>query len=335
MTVSDFALVVFAGVLNGSFAVPMKWMRSWAWENIWLAWSAIGLLILPLGLTAITVPGLVNVYLRSEPMILLAVFCSGLLWGISQVLFGLGIERIGIGLGFAIVISLAAVTGSLVPLLFYTHAENDLLWPRLAAGILVVLAGVGLCSYASTLKGKSAGETSSRSARLGLFLCVGAGIGGAMINVGMVAGARIASFAAENGAQQVNQTNAVWLPLLSAGFIATAAYCALLLTKRGRWRQFWAPRTTFYWGLALIMALCWFGSVELYGIGAARLGQAGPVLGWPVFLSSSIVTANVWGAATGEWRHSAARAKKLMCAGIGVLMTAMFIIAIAHGSFRK
>ena len=122
-----------------------------------------------------------------------------------------------------------------------------------------------------------------------------------MINVGMVAGARIASFAAENGAQQVNRTNAVWLPLLFAGFIATAAYCALLLTKRGRWRQFWAPRTTFYWGLALIMALCWFGSVELYGIGAAKLGQAGPVLGWPVFLSSSIVTANVWGAATGEW----------------------------------
>jgi len=139
MTVSDFALVVFAGVLNGSFAVPMKWMHNWAWENIWLAWSAIGLLILPLGLTAITVPGLVNVYLRSERMILLVVFCSGLLWGISQVLFGLGIERIGIGLGFAIVISLAAVTGSLVPLLFYTHAENDLLWPRLAAGILLYL----------------------------------------------------------------------------------------------------------------------------------------------------------------------------------------------------
>jgi L-rhamnose-H+ transport protein len=331
MTGSGFALVVFAGVLNGSFAVPMKWMRSWAWENVWLAWSAIGLLLLPLGLTVITVPGLVNVYLRSEPMILLAVFCSGLLWGISQVLFGLGIERIGIGLGFAIVISLAAVTGSLVPLLFYTHAENNFLWSRLAVGILFVLAGVTLCSYASTLKGDS-GETSIRNARLGLFLCVGAGIGGAMINVGMVAGARIANFAAEKGAREVNQTNAVWLPLLFAGFIATAVYCALLLTKRGRWRQFWAPRTTFYWGLALIMALCWFGSVELYGIGAAELGQAGPVLGWPVFLSSSIVTANIWGAATGEWHHSAARAKKLMCAGIGVLMMAMFIIAIAHGS---
>jgi hypothetical protein len=87
-----------------------------------------------------------------------------------------------------------------------------------------------------------------------------------------------------------------------------------------------------YWWLALIMALCWFGSVELYGISAARLGQAGPVLGWPVFLSSSIATANVWGAATGEWHHSAARAKRLMSAGIGVLITAMFTIALAHAS---
>ena len=80
------------------------------------------------------------------------------------------------------------------------------------------------------------------------------------------------------------------------------------------------------------MALCWFSSVELYGISAARLGQAGPVLGWPVFLSSSIATANVWGAVTGEWHHSAARAKKLMSAGIGVLIAAMFTIALAHAS---
>ncbi|MFL6465093.1 MAG: L-rhamnose/proton symporter RhaT [Bryobacteraceae bacterium] len=329
---SGFALVVIAGALNGSFAVPMKRTPNWAWENVWLAWSAIGLLILPLGLTVTTVPDIMSVYLRSEPMTLLVVFASGLVWGISQILFGLGINRIGIGLGFAIVISLAAATGSLVPLLLYpTHAANTFVWPRLAAGILLVLAGVGFCSYASKLK-EHASEASIHNARSGLFLCVSAGIGGAMINVGMVAGARIADLAAKNGARPVNQTNAIWLPLLFAGFVATAAYCTLLLTKRGHWQQFWASQTIFYWVLALIMALCWFGSVELYGIAAARLGQAGPVLGWPVFLSSSIATANIWGAATGEWRNTAVQAKRLMLAGVGVLMVAMFITAIAHRS---
>lgn len=306
----------------------MKRMHGWAWENVWLAWSAIGLLLLPLGLAVTTVPGLADIYLRSDPPILFAVLGSGFLWGVSQLLFGLGIERIGIGLGFAVVISLAAVTGSLAPLLLDTHTQNTFVGSRLASGIFLVLAGVGLCSYASTLKAH-AGETSRRNARLGLFLCVGAGIGGAMINVGMVAGGRIANFAAENGAQQVNRTNAVWLPLLFAGFVATAAYCAWLLTKRGGWQRFWASETIFYWGFALVMAICWFGSVELYGIGAARLGVAGPVLGWPVFLSSSIATANVWSAATGEWNDSALRAKRLMCAGIGVLMIAMFVTAFA------
>jgi L-rhamnose-H+ transport protein len=328
---TSFALIILAGALNGSFAVPMKWTRGWAWENIWLAWSAIGLLILPLALTVITIPQMMSVYLRSEPIVLLAVFSSGLVWGISQVLFGLGIERIGIGLGFAIVISLAAVAGSLAPLLFYSYAENIFIWSRLAAGIILVLAGVGLCSYASTLKRKP-GEVSSRNTKLGLFLCIGAGIGGAMINVGMVAGTRVADYAAKNGAREVNRTNAIWLPLLFAGFVSTAVYCASLLTRRDGWRHLWATGTGFYWWLALIMALCWFGSVELYGISAARLGQAGPVLGWPVFLSSSIATANVWGAITGEWRHSGARAKTLMSAGIGVLMAAMFAIALARVS---
>jgi L-rhamnose-H+ transport protein len=275
---SGFGFVILAGALNGSFAVPMKWTRNWPWENVWLAWSTIGLLILPFTVTVISVPGLVSVYLRSEPAILLAVCCSGLVWGVSQVLFGLGIDRIGIGLGFAIVISLAAVTGSLVPLLFYTQTGSTFVWWRLIAGILLVLAGVGLCSYASAFKAKE-GAVSAGNARLGLLLCIGAGIGGAMINVGMVAGARIIDLAAENGARQVNRTNAVWLPLLFAGFVATAVYCALLLIKRGGWRRFWAPQSALYWGLALVMALCWFGSVELYGIAAARLGQIGPTLG--------------------------------------------------------
>ncbi len=28
-------LTVLAGVMNGSFPLPMRYMHKWAWENIW------------------------------------------------------------------------------------------------------------------------------------------------------------------------------------------------------------------------------------------------------------------------------------------------------------
>jgi hypothetical protein len=151
-----------------------------------------------------------------------------------------------------------------------------------------------------------------------------------MINVGMVAGGRLAELAADRGARPLDRTNAIWLPLLFAGFASTAVYCAFLLSRHGRWRDFWAPQAIWYWLLALVMAICWFGSVEIYGVGAAKLGPAGPILGWPIFLCSSITTANFWGAVTGEWRHTAPRPKQLVFAGIATLVISIFVIAVAR-----
>ena len=42
-------LVFVGGVLNGSFAAPMKRLSAWQWENIWLVYSLVGLLVLSVG----------------------------------------------------------------------------------------------------------------------------------------------------------------------------------------------------------------------------------------------------------------------------------------------
>ncbi|MBU4211920.1 MAG: hypothetical protein L6437_11615 [Kiritimatiellae bacterium] len=57
-----FALAVAAGVLNGSFALPMKRTTKWAWENTWLMWTLSALLILPWATAFATVPHLWDVY---------------------------------------------------------------------------------------------------------------------------------------------------------------------------------------------------------------------------------------------------------------------------------
>ena len=151
-----------------------------------------------------------------------------------------------------------------------------------------------------------------------------------MVNVGMVAGGPLAQTAGHYGAQPLDATNAIWLPLLFAGFVSTALYCAVLLTRNGKWSEFWSRQAGWYWVLASLMAFCWFGSVALYGMGAAKLGPAGPILGWPIFLCASIITANLWGAVVGEWRRAALRANRLVALAIAVLVISIFVLASAR-----
>ena len=40
------AMVLIAGLINGSFAAPMKFMTRWEEENIWLIFSFWGFIIL-------------------------------------------------------------------------------------------------------------------------------------------------------------------------------------------------------------------------------------------------------------------------------------------------
>ena len=75
------------------------------------------------------------------------------------------------------------------------------------------------------------------------------------------------------------------------------------------------------------MGLVWFGGISIYGMGAVLMGPLGGVAGWPVFMSTVIVAANVWGAVTGEWQGASAGALRLSWTGIAVLVAAIVIVS--------
>ena len=41
------AVILVSGAMNGGFAPPMKFFRSWKWENLWLVFSIIGIFFVP------------------------------------------------------------------------------------------------------------------------------------------------------------------------------------------------------------------------------------------------------------------------------------------------
>src|SRR6266702_3617025 len=110
------AVVILAGILQGSFAAPMKRMSGWRWENSWLLFALSGLIVFPWIINFATVPNVISVYVGASPFTLIRVLVFGLLWGVGATLFGLGISRVGMALGFALILGITASFGSLFPL---------------------------------------------------------------------------------------------------------------------------------------------------------------------------------------------------------------------------
>ena len=122
--------------------------------------------------------------------------------------------------------------------------------------------------------------------------------------------------------------NAAWALLFTAGFAVNFLYCAGLMLRRGNLRL-WAaelPRNTALIGL---MALLWIGSFYLYGMGAARLGRWGGIVGWPLFISLAILVGNLWGLGRGEWSAAPAAARRQLKLGLGVLLLAVVLFGVA------
>jgi len=63
------------------FAVPMKFVQRWKYENIWLVFALSGLVVFPWLLTATTVPHLGAVYRLTSTHSIIAITGFGLCWG--------------------------------------------------------------------------------------------------------------------------------------------------------------------------------------------------------------------------------------------------------------
>ena len=79
------------------------------------------------------------------------------------------------------------------------------------------------------------------------------------------------------------------------------------------------------WGL--IMAVLWIVSFYIYGVSTVKLGNLGNVIGWPLFMSISIIAGNLWGVWKREWKGATLKSKRYLKMGIFVLIVAIVVIA--------
>lgn len=146
-----FVCVVLGGVMSGTYSLPMRFVRTWAWENLWLVYCSLGGFLFPLVFCAATAPRGLEAYLTARAV--LPVVAFGVLWGFASVLFGLAIPLVGQSLTFGIVLSMSSAVGSLLPMLIF-HTDKSFAPSGLFvwAGLVVAVAGVAALSVAGVRK---------------------------------------------------------------------------------------------------------------------------------------------------------------------------------------
>jgi L-rhamnose-H+ transport protein len=317
--------------MNGSFALPMKRMPRWQWENIWLVWAVMALLIMPLIFACLSVPHYWAGLAEVPGFSLLVVVAYGAAWGVAQVLFGLSVSAIGVALTFSLVLGISAALGALVPFL---RTHSDMLWTPIGAflfaGLGILAAGMVLCARAGILRERATGSAlGSIPIRKGLLLAILSGILASAMNVGFSYATALSAMAGRHGASPARTSAAIWFPLLAGGSIPNVLYTAYLLRKNKTATLYATRELGVYLFLVACMATLWFGSTILYGIASIRLGSLGAVLGWPIFMSIVVVVASLIGWIAGEWRGSGTRPLRLQLAGLALLVAAVFLFSKA------
>ena len=180
-------LIVLAGCLQGLFVLPLTFTRRWQWEHSWAAFSLFGMLLFNWLIAAVLLPHTFAAYQNVPAAELLTVAAFGAGWGIGAILFGLGMDKLGMALGYPVIMGLIASLGALVPLLLRNPAEiATFKGVVLLVGMVIVVAGIVFCSQASALKGQPSRTAAAAAAGTGgLLIAIGAGTLSCLPNVGM------------------------------------------------------------------------------------------------------------------------------------------------------
>jgi len=258
----------------------------------------------------------------------------GLGWGAGAILFGLGMDRLGMSLGYPIIMGLIAVLGGLIPFaLFHPH---DLFSRRgciYLLGTILAIAGIIVCSSAAARRDRerSSSEHAARSGLLtGLLIAVSAGILSSLPNLGISMGATLTNAGASLGIPPARAGNAVWVLFFGMGFVVNGLYCLWQMQRRAQLTQLFRHATPRNAALIFSMAAMWIGSFYVYGIGTSLLGPTGTILAWPLFICTSILIGNFWGIRAGEWTSSSPSARRMLRAGMGILLLSVIVIALVN-----
>jgi len=226
------------GLASGSFYVPFRRVKSWAWETYWLVGGFFSWIIVPWILALAMTSDLAGVLHEAPGRSLFWTYSFGVLWGLGGLTFGLTMRYLGMSLGMAVALGYTAAFGTLIPPIFRGVFATEVLGTRsgltILIGVAVCLLGIVLAGAAGVSKEKEMSEAQKRAAiqefdlKKGLLLATFSGAMSACFAYGLAAGDPIKALTVQHGTPALWQGLPVLVVLLLGGFTTNFIWCAIL-----------------------------------------------------------------------------------------------------------
>jgi L-rhamnose-H+ transport protein len=324
--VLGIGLSLLGGVLVGNCMLPLKRTRTWPWECSWLIFSVVSLVLVPWAMAWLTLPHWPSLYLSLTVSQMLPSFLFGIGWGIAQVLFGLAVVRLGMALGFALVVGLGTIFGTLIP--FFARQEASLTSRNslmLLTGCFLMVVGVGLSGWAGKMREPPAITSKGKNYGSGLLIAVVSGVLSSMLNLSFTLGQPLTQAAVRHGADPSVAVLAVWPVALAGGFLPNVGYTVYLLMRNRTWNKLRTVHPDLF--LSTLMGMLWIVAVAIYGLAAHQLGRLGDSAGWAIYQITMVLTASAAGVLSGEWKRASRRSIGVFTLGIAMLAVAITMAA--------
>jgi L-rhamnose-H+ transport protein len=345
------------GLASGSFYVPFRKVRNWAWETYWLVGGIFSWIIAPWVFGLSMTNDLVGVLSRTPMRTLFYTWFFGVLWGVGGLTFGLTMRYLGMSLGMGVVLGFCAAFGTLVPPIF----NGELGAIAATSSGKVILTGVGICLIGITFaalagfsKEREMSEESKRSVikefnfSKGMLVAIFSGIMSSCFAYGLDAGAPISVLSAAAG------TGGIWTGLpklvvvLLGGFTTNLIWC-LGLNIRNRTGYQYLNRylrpdpanpgvsaTDLQIPVASNLFFCvlagttWYLQFFFYTMGETQMGKF-RFSSWTLHMASIIIFSTMWGWLLHEWKGASRGTHKLIATGIIVLI--LSTLTVGYGNY--
>jgi L-rhamnose-H+ transport protein len=346
------------GFASGSFYIPYKKVKGWAWESYWIVGGLFSWLIVPPVAAYLTIPGFGDIIAATNGNILFLTYFFGVLWGIGGLTYGLGVRYLGVSLGSSIILGLCSVFGALIPALyynFYPKAGKDSLsdmfnsqWGQyVLAGLLVCVIGIIVCGKAGAMKDKNlvdAGKADPSNTEykigLGLVVSIISGILSACFAFGIDAGKDMADQANEiwksthpGEGEFLFQNNVTYILIMWGGLTTNLIWCMILNFRNKTFSNYTdttKPLLANYFFSALA-GTTWFMQFFFYGMGESKLGNGAS--SWILHMAFIILIANTWGLILKEW--NGVKRQTLATVIAGILLIILSVVIVGYGNALK
>jgi len=253
MNANPFLGVFFhwlGGLASGSFYVPYRGVRKWAWEVYWLVGGVFSWIIAPWVLASLNTRDVVAVLGETSASTFAWTWFWGAMWGLGGLTFGLTMRYLGMSLGMAVALGYCAVFGTLMPPIFHGEFGSKVLgtWSGqvILFGVFVCVIGIAVTGWAGMSKEREMTEEQKKAVikefnfGKGILVATFSGIMSACFAYALDAATPIAEASLARGTPEIWTGLPKLIVVLLGGFTSNFIWCVSLNLRNRTGRQYFS-----------------------------------------------------------------------------------------------